>query len=153
MSSKELETDQRFGDARGMGAYSQLFVHLVWATEGRSPWIQAGVEERLYVAMASKCRALRCPPIAVGGAEDHVHLLVSLAPAVSISNLVKEIKGSTAYLMTHEFVRGSQFRWQIGYGAFSLRRDDVPTVRGYVVNQKEHHARGTLNSSWEQTEP
>src|SRR5262249_16881729 len=136
-----------------MGHYSQLFVHLVWATEGRAPWIRADVEERLYMALTSKCRALRCPPIAVGGVVDHVHLLVSLAPAVSVSNLVKEVKGSSAYLMTHEFVRGSPFRWQIGYGAFSLRRDDVPIVRRYGVWQKEHHARGTLDASWEQTEP
>ncbi len=82
----------------------------------------------------------------MGGVADHVHLLVSLAPAVSVSNLVKDVKGTSSYLMTHEFVRGEPFRWQIGYGAFSLRRDDVPIVRRYVMDQKEHHARGTLNT-------
>jgi len=136
-----------------MGAFAQLFVHIVWATEGRAPWIVADVQESLYVAMLAKCRELRCPPIAVGGVEDHAHLLVSLAPAVSVAKLVKDVKGSSAYLMTHELARGSPFRWQIGYGGFSLRREDVPIVRGYVMAQKEHHARATLDPSWEQVDP
>jgi|HubBroStandDraft_6_1064221.scaffolds.fasta_scaffold788810_1 putative transposase len=136
-----------------MAAYAQLFVHLVWATEGRAPWILPSVEEALHAAMTAKCRALGCPPIAVGGVEDHVHLLVSLDPAMNVAKLVKDVKGSSSHLMTHGLAQGSQFRWQSGYGAFSLRHDDVPTVRRYIAQQKEHHTGNTLNPSWEQTEP
>jgi putative transposase len=97
------------------------------------------VEEALHAAMTAKCRALGCPPIAVGGVEDHVHLLVSLDPAMNVAKLVKDVKGSSSHLMTHGLAQGSQFRWQSGYGAFSLRHDDVPTVRRYIAQQKEHH--------------
>ncbi len=135
-----------------MGNYTQLYMHLVWATAGRAPWILPSAEERLYAAILAKCRALKCPPYAIGGVADHVHLLVGLATTTSVARLVKEVKGSSAYLMTHEFVRGQPFRWQIGYGAFSLRRDDLPIVKRYVMGQKKHHAHGTLNADWEQTE-
>jgi REP element-mobilizing transposase RayT len=140
-------------DVGVMGAYAELYVHLVWATDGRAPWIVASVEERLYAAMAAKCRALHCPPIVIGGVEDHVHLLVSLTPAVSVAMLVKEVKGASSHFMTRVLAQGSPFRWQVGYGVFSLRRDDVPVVRRYVQQQKEHHADGTVSLSWEQTDP
>ena len=136
-----------------MAAYTELFVHLVWVTAGRVPWIVPSVEQALYAAMIAKCRTLGCPPIAAGGVEDHVHILVSFAPAVSVAKLVKEVKGASSHLMTHELARGMPFRWQEGYGAFSLRRDDVPIVRRYIAHQKEHHRTNTQNPSWEQTEP
>jgi putative transposase len=150
---EELEMGDGFEDAGGMGAYAQLFVHLVWATEGRQPWIVPSLREPLYAAITAKCRALGCPPIAVGGVEDHVHLLVSLTPALSVAKLVKDVKGSSSHLVTHMLAQETQFRWQAGYGAFSLRRDDVPVVRHYVGRQREHHASNTIEPSWEQTEP
>ena len=133
-----------------MAAYVQLLVHLVWATEDRTPWIVPTVEQALYAAIAAKCRELRCPPVAVGGVADHVHLLVSLAPTVSVATLVQKIKGSTSHLMTHELAPDAPFCWQVGYGAFSLRREDARVVRSYIQNQKEHHARGTSDPTWEQ---
>lgn len=43
------------------------------------------------------------------------------------------------------------FRWQGGYGAFTLARRDIPVIRRYVVEQKSHHADGTARGVWEQT--
>src|SRR4051794_16308815 len=93
-------------------SYADLFVHLVWATAGRKPWIFASVEGALFAAITAKCRALRCPPIAVGGVADHVHLLVALSPAVAVATLMREVKGGTSHLMTHDLLPGTEFRWQ-----------------------------------------
>ena len=131
-------------------AYAEMYVHLVWATFGRAPTISATIEKSLYSAMADKCRELRCPPLAIGGAPDHVHLLVALSPSIAVAMLVKEIKGASAHLITHRLVPDALFRWQPGYGAFTLRKSDTPTVRRYVLNQKEHHAKQTVRAEWEQ---
>ena len=80
---------------------------------------------------------------------NHVHLLVALSPAVAVSKLVKEIKGSSAHLITHRLAPDRPFRWQGGYGAFTLRTEDPPIVRRYVLNQEMHHARRTVNLEWE----
>jgi putative transposase len=136
-----------------MGAtYADMFLHLVWGTFARAPSISESIEGALYAAMAEKCRELRCPPLAIGGVTDHVHLLVALSPTVAVATLVKEIKGASAHLVTHRLAPGTVFRWQTGYGAFTLRKSDTPTVRRYVLDQKKHHGRDTTCSEWEQFE-
>jgi putative transposase len=130
--------------------YAEMYVHLVWTTSGRAPVIAADVERPLYAAMAEKCREFRCPPLAIGGMADHVHLLVALAPTIAVATLVKEIKGSSAHLISHRLAPDAVFRWQPGYGAFTLRKADMSTVRRYVLSQKEHHGKQTICAEWEQ---
>ena len=94
--------------------FADLFVHLVWSTFGRAPWISERLEKPLYAAIADKCRELRCPPLAIGGIADHVHLLIALSPTIAIAKLVKEVKGSSAHLVTHRLSPDAVFRWQGG---------------------------------------
>jgi REP element-mobilizing transposase RayT len=83
---------------------------------------------------------------------DHVHLLVALAPTVSVARLVQQLKGSSAHFVAHILTPDAPFRWQGGYGAFTLRKADAPIVRRYVLGQKEHHAKRSLQPDWELTE-
>jgi len=133
------------------GPYTQLYLHLVWATWDRLPLITETVESRLYAAIAEKCRKLKCAPLAIGGIDDHVHLLVRLHTTVAIATLVKEVKGSSSHLVTHEITPGEFFKWQGSYGAFTLRKEDVAAVQAYIEGQKEHHAAGSLWEEWERT--
>lgn len=129
--------------------FADLYVHLVWTTFRRSPWISEHLEKPLYAAMAEKCRELRCPPLAIGGVAGHVHLLVALSPSIAIAKLVKEVKGSSAHLVTHRLSPDTAFQWQGGYGAFTLRKDDAPAVRRYILHQKTHHDKKTIALEWE----
>ena len=56
---------------------------------------------------------------------DHVHLLVELHPTVSVSALAKEVKGASSHAAAHLLRAGPSFRWQTGYGAFSVSHGDV----------------------------
>jgi REP element-mobilizing transposase RayT len=131
--------------------YTQLYLHLVWATWDRIPLITEDIEPRLYAAIAEKCRALKCVPLAIGGVADHVHLLVRLHTTVSVAGLAKEVKGSTSHLVTHEIAPHRFFKWQGAYSAFTLRKRDVPVVQAYIEKQRERHAVGDLWEEWEQT--
>jgi REP element-mobilizing transposase RayT len=132
--------------------FTDLFVHVVWSTLGRAPWIVESIEKPLYAAMTKKCRDLGCTTIALGGMNDHVHVLVALAPTIAVATLVKEIKGASAHFVTHTLASERPFRWQRGYGAFSLRKSDVPTVRDYILQQRNHHLTNTIASEWEPPE-
>jgi REP element-mobilizing transposase RayT len=131
--------------------FTQLYLHLVWATWDRLPLITDAIEARLYAAIADKCREFKCVPLAIGGVADHVHLLVRLHTTVAVATLAKEVKGSSSHLITHEITPDQFFKWQGAYGAFTLRKDDVPTVKAYIERQKDHHAAGDLLENWEQT--
>ena len=130
-------------------AFTQLYCHLVWATWDRDPFIRPEWEARLYGAIDAKARELKCVPIAIGGAPDHVHVVVQFPPVVAISYLVQQVKGASSHLVSHEIAPRTEFKWGGGYGAFTIARDDVPAVVEYVRGQKEHHRVAEL---WEDLE-
>ena len=130
--------------------YTQLYLHLVWATWDRLPLITENIEPRIYAAIAEKCRELKCAPLAIGGIFDHVHLLTRFHTTVTVANLAKEVKGSSSHLVTHEIMPGSFFKWQGAYGAFTIRKSEVSRVAAYIQNQKQHHAENQLKLEFEQ---
>jgi len=130
--------------------YARLYVHLVWATKGREPWISTEVAPRLHGMIAARCAALGCVAVAVGGVEEHVHALVGLKTDVDVARLTRELKaGSSAFM--HAEIGVEQFGWQEGHGAFTLRDTELDIARHYVRNQARHHADGTALDEWERT--
>jgi REP element-mobilizing transposase RayT len=132
------------GDSVGMRrSYNCVHVHFVWGTWDRLPLITPEAEPRLYAAILAKCRELKCPVLALGGVEDHVHLLVRLHPSVSPAQLMRDVKGSSSHLISHEITPGGFFEWQGSYDAFAVEEDRLPTRVNYIRRQKEHHRDGT----------
>ena len=130
--------------------YTQLYLHMIWSTWDRLPLLTSDIESQVYACIAKKCHELKCRPLAVGGIEDHVHLLTRFHTTVSVAHLAKETKGASSHLVTHVLKPGDFFKWQGAYGAFTLRKGDVEQVRAYIENQKEHHREGRLVGEWEQ---
>jgi REP element-mobilizing transposase RayT len=120
--------------------YTQLYLHLVWSTRGRYPYLaDRDLRRRVYECIDAVCTALRSDVLAVGGTEDHVHLLVRPSAAISPADLVKRVKGASSHMVNHDIGWREYFRWQGGYGAFSVSKRHVPMLRNYVLNQEEHH--------------
>jgi REP element-mobilizing transposase RayT len=132
--------------------YTQLYVHLVWATWDRLPLITPDIEPRLYGHIIRKCRELKCVPIRISGIENHTHLLVRLHTTIAVATLVKEVKGASSHLMTHEIAPDDFFKWQGAYGAFTVRKAEVPQIHEYIANQKQHHRDNSLWDEFEKTE-
>ena len=80
-----------------------------------------------------------CPPILVGGVEDHVHILASLGKSISQAEWVKELKRVSSIWIKERDPKMASFGWQGGYGNYSVSHEDLPNVRRYIENQEEHH--------------
>ena len=90
----------------------------------------------------------------IGGIEDHIHLIVSIPPKLSISDFAKRIKGSSCRYLNQELAEDSYtFAWQHEYAVFSLGEQRLEWAIAYVENQKQHHATGHIVKVLEQTEP
>jgi REP element-mobilizing transposase RayT len=76
---------------------------------------------------------------AVGGTSDHVHLLVTIPPTLSISKAIQLIKAGSSKWIREEFDDKSGFSWQRGYGAFSVSRGKFHQIIDYIRLQEEHH--------------
>ncbi|MEX2336552.1 MAG: transposase [Fulvivirga sp.] len=86
--------------------------------------------------------------IIVNGVTDHVHLFVGLKPAMSISDLVRDVKNNSSnFINTHQLVKG-KFSWQEGYGAFSYSHSQIDQVYQYILNQEEHHKKKTFKEEY-----
>lgn len=119
--------------------YTQLYVHLVWATWDRLPIPAAEIRRDAYACMQAECTSLKVDVLAIGGMEDHVHLLARIPATISVADLVKQVKGVSSHFVTHKLGYKDSFKWQGGYGAFTLAKADVPHCRDYVLNQEQHH--------------
>ena len=122
----------------------RAYMHLVWATWDRLPLIKPEMERRIHRYISDVCADDRCDVLAVGGMEDHVHLLVNLSPTISMADLMKHVKGGSLRFVSEDLCPGEWFQWQGHYGAFSVSARDKEKVISYIRNQKEHHSAGTL---------
>jgi putative transposase len=129
--------------------FTQLYVHLVWATWDRLPLIAPNIKEAIYNVIAHECKQMGCSVVAIGGIEDHVHLLTGFPANIAISELVKHIKGSSSHCVTHQIQPHEFFKWQGSYGAFTVNHEDLNPIAAYIQNQTTHHQQQTLIASWE----
>jgi len=79
--------------------------------------------------------------LAVGGVEDHVHILLSIPSTLSIAKAVQLLKGNSSRWIHETFPARQSFKWQEGYGAFSIGVSGIEATRRYILGQVEHHRR------------
>jgi len=75
--------------------------------------------------------------LTIGGMSEHAHVLLSLNPAIAVSDAVKYIKAGSSPWMTN--ITHRDFKWQEGYAAFSVSLSNLDSVRHYIDHHEEHH--------------
>ena len=129
--------------------WTESYLHVVWSTWCRRPFITRDLQPRVYGAIAHQCAEVGADVIAIGGMPDHVHVLLRFPTTISIADLVRRMKGASSHLVTHELNWPEPFKWQGGYGVFTVSKRHVPLIRNYVLNQEEHHRDGPLHPELE----
>lgn len=136
-----------------MAGMVDLVVHAVWSTSRRGPPLDEDLAPRAHTAITAKCRQLGCPPLAVGGTADHVHLVARLSAAVSVARLISECKGFSSYVCSRALGAPPRFHWSASYRAVTLDPDGVARAVRYVLEQPQHHGTGALDASLEPAPP
>ena len=133
--------------------YWRLFYHFVWGTKNREPLIAPQWESDLHNAIVAKATELDAFVHAVGGVEDHVHLVVSVPPKIALSTFIGQVKGNSSHLVNHELDVDVYFSWQAEYGVVSFGGKMLDTVARYAKNQRQHHAARTTIAMLERVAP
>jgi putative transposase len=135
----------RFEDRPSMSdSFTNLVYHIVFSTKNRQPLISDEIRALLYAYIGGIVRGQRGLLLEIGGMPDHVHLLARFRSDASVAEMVRLIKANSSKWMNERTEEPGLFQWQTGYGAFSVSESRVPTVRAYIQNQREHHARVSL---------
>ena len=103
--------------------------------------IQQDIQEVLHRYMGGIARENGISALAIGGAADHVHLLLSLPRTVSVAKAVQLIKSGSSKGVHENFPKLKSFAWQEGYGAFSIGVSQRADTVKYIESQAEHHKR------------
>ena len=128
--------------------YSQLYAQLIFAVKGRNNFIQEEWSSELYKYMSGIVKGKSQKLYSVNGASDHIHLLVSYKPGISLSDLVRDVKSNSSGFINRKRFVNKKFRWQSGFGAFSYGKSQVLDVIRYIENQREHHKHRTFREEY-----
>jgi REP element-mobilizing transposase RayT len=120
-------------------SFVSLHFHLVFSTKERAPLITPDLEQRLYQYIGGIVRGQGGRLISAGGIPDHVHLLTSMSKQRCISDTLRDIKSNSSRWVHEKFPQKRDFAWQEGYGAFSIGRTEIETVKAYIHRQRQHH--------------
>jgi len=129
------------GHSRAMPqSLSAVYIHLVFSTKNRRPLFRDKVNrEALHAFLGGISKRLDCPPILIGGVEDHVHLLARFGRTVTQAEWVKELKRASNVWLKERGRIYADFQWQGGYAAFSVSQSNLEHVKQYIAIQEEHH--------------
>ena len=121
------------------GTFSQIYIQLVFAVQGRRSLISDKWEDELYKYITGIVTKKGQKLLAINGAYDHIHILIGMKLSCCPSDLMREIKkSSNAWINDRGLSRG-HFNWQGGGSGFSYSRSQIGGVIQYIENQKSHH--------------
>jgi REP element-mobilizing transposase RayT len=119
---------------------SAVYIHLVFSTKDRRPFLRDRVHRAaLHAYLGSVSSQIDCPPIRIGGVEDHVHILARFGRTRSQADWVKELKRVSSTWLKERSRDFADFEWQRGYAGFSVSQSSLEKVRTYIERQEEHH--------------
>ena len=130
------------------GTYSQLYIQVVFAVKFRQNLIHPQRQEELNKYISGIITNKGQKSLIVNGVSDHIHVFVSLDPAMRISDLVRDIKNNSSGFINEQGWIDHKFRWQEGYGVFSYSQSHIHRVYNYILRQQEHHRKRTFREEY-----
>jgi REP element-mobilizing transposase RayT len=128
--------------------YSQIYIHVVFAVEGRQNLIAPEHNDELQKYITGILSAQRQKLISINNMPDHLHLLLGLRPDACLSDLVRDVKANSSRIINEKHWVAGRFSWQEGFGAFSYSRSQLGTVIRYIENQQKHHAKKSFQEEY-----
>lgn len=118
---------------------THLIYHVVFSTKNRQNYIALAIGETLYPYIGGIIRGEKGAMLKIGGTANHVHILTTLPPTISVSEALRRIKGNSSKWVNDGGKTKVHFEWQRGYGAFTVSETAVEAVSRYIENQEVHH--------------
>ena len=128
----------------GSHTLTRLTVHLVWVTKYRYQVLSGEVQHRCRMLLIQDCESPEIEILKGVVSKDHIHMHIEYPAKLSVSAILKQLKGRSSRLLQKEFPHlkkrywGQRF-WAKGYGAWSTGNITDERVQEYP----EHHRKPT----------
>jgi putative transposase len=128
--------------------FHQVYIQAVFAVKYREALITNECKSKILSIIGNLINETGCKTIIVNGTEDHVHCLLGLKPTISVSDLMKIVKGKSSKFINDHQLTKYKFEWQEGYGVFSYSKSQIDAVYKYIANQEEHHKKQNFKDEY-----
>jgi len=119
--------------------YTNLTYHIVFSTKKRRQFLSSSINTRLFPYIIGIAKNNDFKIISINGIEDHIHILLSIKPHQTLSKTIQLIKGNSSKWIHGTFPELQIFKWQEGYGAFTVSTSHISIIKNYIANQQYHH--------------
>lgn len=128
--------------------YTQIHIQFVFAVKYRKAQITGIIKEELYKYISGIVVNYNHKLLAINGMSDHIHIFIGMRPTQSVSDLMREVKGSSSLWINNRQLYAERFEWQEGFGAFSYSKSQVQQVIDYINNQEQHHKKKSFKEEY-----
>jgi putative transposase len=129
-------------------SHVRIYIHLVWGTYKHERILVPEVRIKLFQHLVERANELQFTIEKMHIQPEHVHILYILPEERTVPEIPKLLKGESSHWINQQGFYRTKFKWQRGYGAFSVSASLVNTVKGYIENQDEHHKRKTFTEEY-----
>lgn len=130
--------------------YIKIWIHLVWATKDRQPYLTEGIRKKVFQHIAENAKAKGIHLDHINGYWEHVHCLISLNADQNIATVAQLLKGESSYWVNKNKLSTERFGWQDEYFAASINHSQIDVVRQYIRNQEEHHKKKSFQKEFDE---
>lgn len=128
--------------------YSQIYVHVVFRVGNKFIIINKAHKERIHKYINGIIKAQNQKLIVINSVDDHIHLLIGIKPKIALSDLIRIVKNnSSKFINQNKWMKG-KFKWQEGFGAFSIGHSQLDKVINYIQNQEKHHMKKSFREEY-----
>ena len=126
----------------GNHSISRLSAHIIWCTKYRYKVLEGAVQQRCRELLVQVCNSEDVKILKGVVSKDHVHMHIDYPPKLSVSDIVKRLKGRSSRILQMEFSHlkkrywGKHF-WAIGYGVWSTGVITDEMVQEYLEHHKD----------------
>ncbi len=115
------------------------FYHVVINTFNRSPNLRLEYIDELYRYINGIISNHKCQLIAINGTTNHIHMLINLHQNTTLADLMRDVKRSSSVWMNNNPLFRKFNGWGREYFAFSCSARELPKIKEYIANQRDHH--------------
>jgi len=108
-------------------------------------------KRELYAYLHGILKNQKCKLLRMNGTPNHIHMLVDVNPALSLSQLMQQVKRSSSFWLKQQKDKFPDFDgWEHEYAAFSVAWENREAVINYIRGQEAHHHTVTFDDEYKE---
>jgi putative transposase len=124
-------------------AYVKIWLHCVWGTKNRTPFLTKKILSDLIGHIRTNAKEKGIYIDTLNGHREHIHCIISLSPDQTLAKVIQLIKGESSFWLNKNKLTRYRFEWAVEYYGVSVSESELNKVRIYIKNQDVHHSQST----------